>query len=139
MAVEISGWAREFLERPRSFATIGTVMADGSPASAVIWYALRDDAILVNSAVGRAWPGNLLRDPRFSFSIEDGYAWLGLRGRAEAITDQATAQADIAAMARHYHADDPAKAEELISTRFTQQERISFLLQPTSITEHPDV
>ncbi len=138
MAVEIGDWAREFLGRPRSFATLGTVMSDGSPISAVIWYTFRDDAIIVNSAVGRAWPTNLLRDPRFSFSIEDGYSWLGVRGRAEAITDQATAQADIAAMARRYHADDPAKAERLISARFTQQERISFVLRPASITEHPD-
>ena len=138
MAVEISKWAREFLERPGSFGTLSTLTADGAPISAVIWYDLRDDTIVINSAVGRAWPTNLLRDPRFSLVVERAYSWIGIRGRAEAITDQATAQADIAAMARHYNADDPAKAERLISERFTQQERISFLLQPAAISEHPD-
>jgi PPOX class probable F420-dependent enzyme len=134
----ISDWAREFLERPNTFATLSTLMSDGAPISAVIWFELRDEAIMVNSAVGRAWPTNLLRDPRFSLAVEDGYSWLGLRGRAQAVTDQATAQADIAAMARRYHADDPDRAERLIAERFTQQERISFLLHPSRIAEHPD-
>lgn len=138
MTVTISDWARQFLERPRTFATLSSLMSDGAPMSAVIWYEVRGDEIVVNSAVGRAWPTNLLRDPRFSLTVEDGYSWLGLRGHAEAITDQATAQADIAAMARRYHADEPDRAERLIEDRFRQQERISFLLRLTRIAEHPD-
>ncbi len=56
----------------------------------------------------------------------DGYRWVGLTGVAEPVTDQPTAQADIAAMARRYHADEPDKAERLIRDRFERQERISF-------------
>ena len=138
MAVRIDGWARRFLERPGAFATLSSLAPDGAPMSAVVWFGLRDEAILVNSAVGRAWPSNLLRDPRFSFVVEDGYRWLGARGRAEALTDQSAAQADIAALARRYHADDPEKAERLISERFERQERISFLLHPSRLSEHPD-
>jgi hypothetical protein len=138
VATRIEGWAHEFLERPGAFGTLSSLAPDGAPMSAVIWFSLRDDAILVNSAVGRAWPTNLLRDPRFSFVVEDGYSWLGVRGRAEALTDQAVAQADIAALARRYYADDLAKAEQLISDRFEQQERISFLLHPARLSEHPD-
>lgn len=138
MTVKIDGWARVFLERPDTFATLSTLMADGAPISAVIWYEVQDDAILVNSAVGRRWPTNLVRDPRFSLAVERGYSWLGMRGNAEVITDQPTAQADIANMARRYYADDPDKAERLIRDRFTQQERISFRLLPTAISEHPD-
>ena len=139
MSKPIEGWAREFLSRPGQFATLSTLAADGSPIQAVIWYTLTDDGILINSAVGRAWPTNLLRDGRCALAFEDGYAWVGIRGTAEAITDQPTAQADIAAMSRRYYADDPAKGERLISERFTQQERISFLVRPASIVEHPDV
>jgi PPOX class probable F420-dependent enzyme len=138
VAVPISVWAREFLERPGSFGTLSSLAADGAPMSAVVWYGVRADAILVNSAVGRAWPGNLVRDPRFSFVVEDGYRWLGVRGRAEALSGQAAAQADIAALARRYHADEPARAERLISERFERQERISFLLHPSRLSEHPD-
>ena len=138
MTVGIQGWARRFLEREDAFATLATLQEDGSPLQAVVWYALRSDSILVNSAVGRRWPTNLLRDPRFSFVVEQGYEWVGLRGIAEALADQAQAQADIAAMARRYHAADPERAERLIRDGFQRQERISFLLHPHAITEHPD-
>ena len=62
----------------------------------------------------------------------------GIRGRAEALSDPAQAQADIAAMARRYHAADPEKAERLIREGFERQERISFLLHVQAITQHPD-
>ena len=104
----------------------------------MLWYALRGDSILVNSAVGRRWPTNLLREPRYSFVVEDRYDWVGVRGLAEALSDPDEAQVDIAALARRYHADDPEKAERLIRERFQRQERISFLLHPQAVTEHPD-
>ena len=109
-----------------------------SPHQAVIWYLVRDDTIVLNSAVGRIWPTNLRRDPRCSLVIEDGYEWVGVRGRVEDITDQPTAQADIAEMARRYHVADPEKAERLIRDNFRPQARISFLLRPERVTAHPD-
>jgi PPOX class probable F420-dependent enzyme len=118
------------------FATLSTLSADGSPLQAVVWYALRGDAVLVNSAVGRHWPTNLCRDPRYSFLVEDGYEWVGLRGRAEVLDDPEQAQADIAALARQYLDPDAAKA--IIHDTFQPQERISFLLHPASVTEHRD-
>ena len=92
---------------------------------------------MLNSKVGRIWPTNLLRDPRLSLVVEDGYDWVGVRGRAEAVTDQPTAQADIAEMARRYHADDPEQAARMIRA-FESQERISFVVQVDRVTEHPD-
>ena len=139
MAARLQGWAREMLERPRGFATLATLATDGSPHQAVIWFAVRGDSILVNSAVGRRWPSNLIRDPRFSFMIEHDYDWVAVRGRAEVLHDLDQAQEDIAAMARRYHDDDPDKAERLIRERFQQQERIGFLLHPTAVFEHPDL
>jgi PPOX class probable F420-dependent enzyme len=138
MAVRIEGWARAFLERPHLFGTLATVSANGWPLQAVVWFGLRGEDILVNSAVGRHWPGNLLREPRCSLVVEQGYEWVGVRALAEALSDPAGAQADIAALARRYHADEPGKAERLIREQFERQERISFLLHPESVTEHPD-
>ena len=68
----------------------------------------------------------------------DGYRWVGLTGTARPVTDQATAQADIAGMARRYHADDPDKAERIIANRFTQQERVSFRFRPDAVHDHLD-
>ena len=130
---------RAFLTANR-FMTIATVDVDGDPRQAVVWYRLDGDEIVLNSAVGRRWPSNLLRDPRISLSVidEDGYRWLGLNGSATAIRDQSIAQADIAEMSRRYHADDPVEAERLISEQFERQERISFRVAIHAIHDHLD-
>ena len=131
---------RVFLDDLR-FATIATTDPDGTPRQAVIWYTLEGDELVINSRVGRRWPTNLLRDPRLSIAVSDradGYRWVGLTGTARAVTDRATAQADIAGMARRYHADDPEKAERIIANRFTQQERVTFRFRPDAVHDHLD-
>lgn len=131
---------RSFLDAPR-FATIATIDPDGAPRQAVIWYTLDGDELVLNSAVGRRWPSNLIRDRRAAFSVvdqTDGYHWVGITGMVTVVEDQATAQADIAGMARRYHADDPDKADRLIHSRFERQARISFRLRATGIVIHRD-
>lgn len=127
--------ARELLERPDSFATLATILPSGLPHQAVLWFALRDDdSILVNARVGRTWPANLLRDPRFSLMVEQGADWVAATGTAEAVTDREQAVEDIVALAHRYHAGDHdtiARAE----ASFRKQERISFLLHPERIWE----
>jgi PPOX class probable F420-dependent enzyme len=131
---------RAFLGATR-FATISTVDPDGSPRQAVVWYRLLGDEIVLNSAVGRRWPSNLLRDPRIGFSViddADGYRWVGLTGVVTPVEDQPTAQGDIAEMARRYHADDPTKADRLIHRQFERQARISFRMQVARVVTHFD-
>jgi PPOX class probable F420-dependent enzyme len=130
---------RAFLAEPR-YATIATVDPDGGPRQAVIWYLLDGDTIVVNSLEGRRWPSNLRRDPRISIAItaSDHEEWVGLTGEVEIVDDQERAQADIAAMARRYHARNPAAAEELIESRFRPQQRVSFRVIPTAIHDHLD-
>jgi PPOX class probable F420-dependent enzyme len=140
MPTPLSDRLRDFLSA-KHFLTIATVDPDGSPRQAVIWYLVDGDDIIVNSAVGRRWPANLLRDGRVSAAITDhadGYRWIGVTGTAEAITDQPTAQAHIAAMARYYHDDEPDEAEALIATRFERQERISFRIRIDAAHDHLD-
>ena len=131
----------EFLSNGRHYATIATIDPDGMARQAVVWYRMDGDTIVINSLVGRRWPTNLLRDPRISIAIIDsldGERWVGVIGTVEPVTDQPTAQADIAAMARHYHADEPGTADRLIAERFTQQERISFRVRAASAHDHLD-
>jgi PPOX class probable F420-dependent enzyme len=138
--IPISDAVREFLDDAR-FATIATIDPDGKPRHAVVWYTIDGDEIVLNSAVGRRWPTNLVRDPRVAFSVidsADGYRWLGTTGRVSVVDDQATAQADIAGMARRYHADDPAEAERLIRNQFQRQARISFRMRLIGVTLHLD-
>jgi PPOX class probable F420-dependent enzyme len=140
MPIPLSERLRDFLTA-KHFLTIATVDADGSPRQAVIWYLIDGDDLIVNSAMGRRWPANLLRDGRVSAAITDhadGYRWIGVTGSAQAITDQPTAQAHIAAMARYYHDDEPDEAEALIATRFERQERISFRIRIDAAHDHLD-
>lgn len=136
--VPIPDYLRAFLDDTR-FASIATLDPDGALRPAVIWYTVDGDEIVLNSAVGRRWSSNLVRDPRVAFSVVDhvdGYRWLGIVGVTTVVDNQAVAQADIAAMARRYHADEPEKAELLIRERFERQARISFRLRASSIADH---
>lgn len=131
---------RAFLDDTH-FATVATLDPDGSPRNAVIWYTVDGNEIVLNSAVGRRWPSNLVRDPRVALSVVDsldGYRWVGVTGVVTVVEDQTTAQADIAAMARRYHADDPDEAERLVHGRFEQQVRISFRVRAVGVTSHLD-
>ena len=138
--IHLTDKVRAFLDDTR-FATASTVHPDGSPHQAVVWYTVDGDEIVVNSAVGRRWPSNLVRDPRISLliiDVADGYRWVGLTGRVRVIEDQPTAQADIAGMARRYRAHEPEEAERIIRERFERQARISFRLRPTTVHDHLD-
>jgi len=131
---------RTFLDDLR-FATISTLDPDGMPRQAVVWYTVEGDEIVINSAQGRRWPANLSRDPHIAFSVidgADGYRWVGLTGTVRPITDRATTQADIAAMARRYHADEPDEAERLIRDRFERQDRVTFRFRPAGVHDHLD-
>ena len=91
--------------------------------------------------MGRRWPSNLERDQRIAVAVgdqEDGYRWVGLTGTVTIIDDQPTAQADIAEMARRYHADEPEKAERLIRDGFAHQSRVSFRISIDAVHDHLD-
>ena len=116
---------RTFLEEPR-FAVLATVNADGSPQQTVMWYELRGDTIVMNTRRGRKKDRNLVRDPRASLCVEDGFRYVTLEGSIEIVDDPATGQADIAALARRYH--DPTRAEEMAREVFAFQERVTLQL-----------
>jgi PPOX class probable F420-dependent enzyme len=125
---------RTFFDDER-FATISTIDPDGAPRHAVVWYTLDGEEFVINSRVGRRWPSNLLRDPRIAFSVVDaanGSRWAGVSGTVRPITDRATAQGDIAGMARRYEAADPDEVRQSIAT-FESQDRISFRFRPESV------
>jgi PPOX class probable F420-dependent enzyme len=136
-AVPLPEAIRAFLDDTR-YATISTIDPDGTPRNAVIWYTVDGDEIVINSAIGRRWPTNLLRDPRLAFSVideTDGYRWVGLTGTVRANTDWAISQADIAGMARRY--ETPEEARSSID-RFERQDRITFRFRPATIHDHLD-
>ena len=59
--------------------------------------------------------------------MSEGHDWVSVDGTVEVVEDQATAQADIAAMARAYETPDEAAAS---IAAFERQQRISFRVIP---------
>lgn len=125
---------RRFLTAPLRFATIATSGADGTPHQAVVWYALDDGGILVNSLVGRRWPADLQRDPRVALTVLDpdieAERYVTVQAEAAVAATGDPAVHDIQDLARRYGAD-PGRFEGL--------ERISFRLAPRSVTVHGEL
>jgi PPOX class probable F420-dependent enzyme len=75
---------RALLDKP-NHAVVTTLGEDGSPHSTVVWVDVQDGRLAINSAVGRAWPGNLERDPRINVLVYDEgnpYDYVEVRGTA---------------------------------------------------------
>jgi PPOX class probable F420-dependent enzyme len=120
---------RRFLDAPRN-ATLATLGPDGAPHTAVIWYGLDGDDLLINSRRERRWPRNLARDPRISLAVPDADVpnhWVGVKGRAELIRDGDAAVADIQTLARRYGGDPDS---------FVGQDRVTFRISVESIFEY---
>ena len=123
---------RRFLEVPR-YATIATLLPNGTPHQAVVWYDLRGESVMINSRRGRRWPANLERDSRIGIAVYDDANpdhWVGLRGVAEVLRSGPTAVADIEDLARRYEGN-PAD--------FAGQDRITFLVRIQRAFEYGDV
>ena len=132
MKTTLSADAKRFLEEPR-FAVVATLNPDGTPLQAVVWYALDGDAVVFNSRVGRQWPTNIVRDPRVSFIVADGYDYVELRGRVEIDEDPVRGQEVIAGLTRRYHENDGALEARIAA--FAAQVRVTFTLRPERIFE----
>src|SRR5215472_8427001 len=70
----------------RAFASLGTLMPDGSPQVTPVWCDLEGDLVIVNTAKGRQKDKNMRRDPRVALAIidpENPYRYLETRARFE--------------------------------------------------------
>lgn len=88
----------------RTFASLSTLMPDGTPQVTPVWCDFDGRHVVVNSAKGRQKDRNMRRDPRVSLALmdpDDPYRYLEIRGRVVEITEQG-ADAHIDRMAKKY-------------------------------------
>src|SRR5437879_8906441 len=92
------------LFQKRAFASLGTLMPDGSPQVTPVWVDFDGQHVIFNSAKGRQKDRNVRRDPRVAMAIIDPdnpYRYMDIRGRVAEITEHG-ADAHIDKMAKKY-------------------------------------
>jgi PPOX class probable F420-dependent enzyme len=113
----------------RAFASLATLMPDGSPQVTPVWIDLDGDLVLVNTARGRQKDKNMRRDPRVAMAIidpENPYRYLEIRGRVAEITEEG-ADAHIDKMAKKYLGADKYPYRQPSETR------VIFKIQPERV------
>ncbi len=94
MTVTIPDKYRDLFNK-RAFASLGTLMPDGSPQVTPVWVDIDNGHLLFNSARGRQKDKNVRRDPRVTLTLidpENPYRYLEVRGRVVEITEKGAAQ-----------------------------------------------
>lgn len=129
----LSDAARSFLAEER-FAVLATIGSDGLPHQTVMWYELRGDDIIMNTAAGRVKDRNLQREARVSICVEDGYRFVTISGVIEMNDDQIAAQEDIRRLAIRYHGQQAGENQS--REMFSKQHRITLRLPIGQIIEH---
>jgi PPOX class probable F420-dependent enzyme len=79
------------LLKKKAFASLGTLMPDGSPQVTPVWVDYDGKYIYFNSALGRMKDKNVRRDARVALAIQDPenpYRYLEIRGRVVEITQK---------------------------------------------------
>lgn len=88
----------EQLLKGKNFASLATLMKDGSPQVSMTWIDYEDPYILVNTAEGRLKTNNVLRDSRVAIGVSEEsnpYNSVNIRGKViETNTSEADAHID---------------------------------------------
>jgi len=113
----------------RAFASLATLMPDGSSQVTPVWVDLEGDLVVVNTARGRQKDKNMRRDPRVALAIidpENPYRYLEIRGRVAEITEEG-ADPHIDKMAKKYLGADKYPYRQPSETR------VIFKIQPERV------
>jgi len=94
---------RDLFNKP-AFASLATLMPNGSPQVTPVWVDYDGKHVIFNSAKGRQKDRNVRREPRVALTImdpENPYRYVEVRGRVKEITEKG-ADAHIDKMAKKY-------------------------------------
>ena len=92
----------------KAFASLATVMPDGSPQVTPVWCDYDGQNVIINTARGRVKDRNMSKTPRVSLALIDPdnpYRYLEVRGRVVEITEKG-ANEHIDKMAKKYLGKD---------------------------------
>jgi PPOX class probable F420-dependent enzyme len=95
---------KDLLSGKKAFASLATLMPDGTPQVTPVWFDWDGKNLIFNSARGRQKDLNVRRDPRVTMTIldpENPYRYVEVRGRVTDITQEGAAD-HIDKMAKKY-------------------------------------
>lgn len=127
----LNGPAREFLETMKVPCVLATIGRSSGPVTSAVWYAIRDDTIIVSTPAGRTKANNVTANPRVSLLVdsrERPYSGVAVEGRAVVAPDPAGEGRRY--IVRRYLGDD-APAE--ILERARTQERALIVITPLRV------
>ncbi len=102
---------RDFLDlltQKKAFASLATIMPDGSPQVTPVWFDYEGGVIRVNSAKGRTKSRNMKEGASVALSIMDpdnAYRYVQIRGRVRRVVERG-ADRHIDALAKKYIGQD---------------------------------
>jgi PPOX class probable F420-dependent enzyme len=98
----------DLLQKKKAFASLATLMPDGSPQVTPVWFDYKDGAVRVNTAKGRVKARNMKEGAPVALSIMDpdnAYRYIQVRGKVRRITENG-ADAHIDSLAKKYLGQD---------------------------------
>jgi PPOX class probable F420-dependent enzyme len=122
--------ALSLLTQGKNFATVSTVMPDGSPQSTIVWIDSDGENVIFNTADGRVKTDNLRRDPRVAVTVtnaENPYQYVTIRGKVVEMTHEG-ADDHIDALARRYMGVDK------YPLRSANEKRVIVKIAPESVS-----
>jgi PPOX class probable F420-dependent enzyme len=101
---ELSKLAKRLTKEGKNFASVATLMPNGSPQVSITWIDSDEKYLIINTAEGRTKTNNMRRDPRVALTIvnaENPYQQVMIRGRVVEMTHE-SADEHIDSMAKKY-------------------------------------
>ena len=124
----------DLLTEKKAFASLATVMPDGSPQVTPVWFDFTDGKVRVNTARGRIKDRNMSQNALVALAIIDPdnpYRYVQVRGRVTKVTEEG-ADAHINALAKKYMGVDE------YPFRRPGEVRVIYEIEPTS-TQSMDI
>jgi PPOX class probable F420-dependent enzyme len=119
----------DLMTQKKAFASIATVMSDGSPQVTPVWFDYTNGKIRVNTARGRVKARTMKPGAKVALAILDPdnpYRYIGIRGRV-AKEDEKNASAHIDSLAKKYLGQDKYPFHQ------PGEVRVTYEIEPESV------
>ena len=120
----------DLLQQKKAFASLATIMPDGTPQVTPVWFDYHGGRVRVNTAKGRVKARNLKPGAAVALSIMDPdnpYRYLQIRGRVASATETG-ADAHIDSLAKKYLGKDK------YPFRQPGEVRVMYEIEPVSVS-----